>query len=156
MWSGLCGAQTASASPIRPTDGSGPTTVGWSGERRSQWRCMDRLGCYNVPAVSKSFLFFYGFSFLENKTLNCQRQPLRSFSPSSRSETDCFTGKFTRRSSVRARFRYFGRMAFGAPRLRQKLRFRSVRAPINGRGMGVKSCGARRLGFRQKARFRGA
>ncbi len=106
MWSGLCGAQTASASPIRPTDGSGPTTVGWSGERRSQWRCMDRLGCYNVPAVSKSFLFFYGFDFSLVKTkhsVNCQ--PLRSFSPSSRLETDCFTGKFTRRSSVRALFR---------------------------------------------------
>ena len=86
VWSGLCGAQTASASPIRPTDGSGPTTVGWSGERRSQWRCMDRLGCYNVPAVSKSFLFFYGYEFslvkTKHSTVNCQ--PLRSFPPSSR------------------------------------------------------------------------
>jgi hypothetical protein len=92
---------------IRPTDGSGPTTVGWSGERRSQWRCMDRLGCYNVPAVSKSFLFFYGFDFslvkTKHSTVNCQ--PLRSFSPSSRLETDCFTSNFTRRSSVRALFR---------------------------------------------------
>ena len=83
VWSGLCGAQTASASPIRPTDGSGPTTVGWSGERRSQWRCMDRLGCYNVPAVSTSFgsLPFIASRFLlktKHSTVNCQ--PLRSFS----------------------------------------------------------------------------
>ena len=39
----------------------------------------------------------------QHKTPNCQ--PLRSFSPSSRLETDCYTGKFTRRSSVRALFR---------------------------------------------------
>ena len=58
---------------IRPTDGSGPTTVGWSGERRSQWRCMDRLGCYNVPAVSVfSLPFMASVFFSENKTLNCQ------------------------------------------------------------------------------------
>ena len=75
MWSGLCGAQTASASPIRPTDGSGPTTVGWSGERRSQWRCMDRLGCSKRSGGFKVFslLLWLRFFFSENKTLNCQR-----------------------------------------------------------------------------------
>ena len=68
---------------IRPTDGSGPTTVGWSGERRSQWRCMDRLGCYNVPAVSTSFgsLPFIEFPF-ENKTLNCQLSTASKLLPS--------------------------------------------------------------------------
>ena len=61
----------------------------------------------NVPGGFKSFLFFYGFDFslvkTKHSTVNCQS--LRSFSPSSRLETDCFTGKFTRRSSVRALFR---------------------------------------------------
>ena len=62
----------------------------------------------NVPAVSKSFGFFLlllrvFFENQNNSTVNCR--PLRIFSPSSRLRTDCFTGKFTRRSNVRALFR---------------------------------------------------
>ena len=62
----------------------------------------------NAPAVSKSFGFlpFIASSFLlktKHSTVNCQS--LRSFSPLSRLRTDCFTGKFTRRSNVRALFR---------------------------------------------------
>ena len=43
---------------IRPTDGSGPTTVGWSGERRSQWRCMDRLGCSTLRRFQRLLVLF--------------------------------------------------------------------------------------------------
>ena len=75
MWSGLCGAQTASASPIRPTDGSGPTTVGWLewGEALSmavhgQTRMLKRSGGFKVF----SLLLWLRFFFSENKTLNCQ------------------------------------------------------------------------------------
>jgi len=90
---------------IRPTDGSGPTTVGWSGERRSQWRCIDRLRCPTLRRFqSRLVSSFYSFEFLlktKHSTVNCQ--PLRSFSPSSRLETDCFTSKLTRMMSrVRA------------------------------------------------------
>ena len=70
---------------IRPTDGSRPTTVGWSGERRSQWRCMDRLGCSTLRRFqSRWFSSFCSSVFFKTKhsTVNCQ--PLRSFSPSSR------------------------------------------------------------------------
>jgi hypothetical protein len=67
---------------IRPTDGSGPTTVGWSGERRSQWRCMDRLGCPTLRRFQRLLvlcLLCFEFSLKQNNsTVNCQ--PLRSFS----------------------------------------------------------------------------
>ena len=43
---------------IRPTDGSGPTTVGWSGEWRSQWRCMDRLGCSTLRRFQRLLVLF--------------------------------------------------------------------------------------------------
>ena len=50
---------------IRPTDGSGPTIVGWSGERRSQWRCMDRLGCPTLRRFQRLLvLFLLYFVFL--------------------------------------------------------------------------------------------
>ena len=83
VWSGLCGAQTASASPIRPTDGSGPTTVGWSGERRSQWRCMDRLGCPTLRRFqSLLVLSFYGV--FKNKTTQLSTVTALKHSPPSR------------------------------------------------------------------------
>jgi len=67
---------------IRPTDGSRPTTVGWSGERRSQWRCMDRLGCPTLRRFQRLlvlFLLYFGFLLkTKHSTVNCQ--PLRSFS----------------------------------------------------------------------------
>ena len=69
---------------IRPTDGSRPTTVGWSGERRSQWRCMDRLGCPTLRWFQRLlvlFLPFIEFPF-ENKTLNCQLSTASKLLPS--------------------------------------------------------------------------
>jgi hypothetical protein len=82
VWSGLCGAQTASASPIRPTDGSGPTTVGWSGERRSQWRCRTDSDAITFRRFQSLFSSFYSFEIslvkTKHSTVNCQ--PLRSFS----------------------------------------------------------------------------
>ena len=60
-----------------------------------------RSGGFNVFWFSA----FYTSFFLKTKhsTVNCQ--PLQSFSPSSRLETDCITSKLTRRSNVRALFR---------------------------------------------------
>ena len=83
VWSGLCGAQTASASPTygRLTE-AGQGQLSWSGERLSM-AVHGQTRMLNAPAVSKSFgslLFILRFSFVKTKhsTVNCQ--PLRSFS----------------------------------------------------------------------------
>ncbi len=82
VWSGLCGAQSASASPTygRLTEAF---QVSWSGERLSM-AVHGQTRMLNAPAVSKSlvlFLLLLEFSLKQNNsTVNCQ--PLRSFLPS--------------------------------------------------------------------------
>ena len=82
MWSGPCGAQTASASPTygRLTEAGQGQCAEWG--RGSQWRCMDRLGCPTLGRFqSRLVSSFYSFEFLlktKHSTVNCQ--PLRSVS----------------------------------------------------------------------------
>ena len=69
---------------IRPTDGSGPTTVGWSGRgalNGGAWTDSDaqRSGGFNVFWFSS----FYSLEFpFENKTLNCQLSTASKLLPS--------------------------------------------------------------------------
>ena len=72
VWSGLCGAQTASALQT-PTDGSGSRPVSWSGERLSM-AVHGQTRMLNAPAVSKSLVLFLLLLrvFFETKQLNCQ------------------------------------------------------------------------------------
>ena len=92
---------------IRPTDGSRPTIVGWSGERRSQWRCMDRLGCSTLRRFqSLLVLCFYCFEFsLKQNTQLSTVNRFEASPESSRLGTDCIVSKLTRRSNARALFR---------------------------------------------------
>ena len=91
----------------RPTDGSGsrPVQLEW-GEALNggAWTDSDaqRSGGFKVVG-SLPFVVLFSLVKTKHSTVNCQ--PLRSFSPSSRLETDCITSKLTRRSNVRALFR---------------------------------------------------
>jgi hypothetical protein len=82
VWSGLCGAQTASALPTngRLTE-AGQGQFSWSGERLSM-AVHGQTRMLNAPAVSKSFgsllLLLRVFFETKHSTVNCQ--PLRSFS----------------------------------------------------------------------------
>ena len=74
VWSGPCGAQTASALPTydRLTEaGQGLEAGVWRG---SQWRCMDRLGCPTLRRFESLLVFFLLLLrvFFETKQLNCQ------------------------------------------------------------------------------------
>ena len=69
---------------IRPTDGSGPTTVGWSGERRSQWRCMDRLGCPTLRRFQSLLVLSFYDCVFKNKTTQLSTVTALKHSPPSR------------------------------------------------------------------------
>ena len=74
VWSGPCGAQTASALPTydRLTESGQGQEAGVG--RGSQWRCMDRLGCPTLRRFQSLLVFFLLLLrvFFETKQLNCQ------------------------------------------------------------------------------------
>ena len=92
---------------IRPTDGSEPTTVGWSGQRRSRWRCNGQTLVQRSGGLE---LLFFPFKDLKGgrpetkeKELNCHR--FEDFAAVKTVGACCIVSKLTRMPNVRATFR---------------------------------------------------